>query len=253
MSPPDLNPRVACLGLFRSNRQIRNHDAEALEKSDSQPGIGFGLTCTCIGVTEDHQKGHLHFHITINRHIPGYALQQFANLPEIFAARLLYHFDCTHQISESFQKEILPLNCTKQQCPIPDVGRVSKGRAQCATEESLQEPKKLVEFPKVGHNVPLKKVCKNPEKHVLKKDRPPHKDMSSGDMGGNSNHAALHAGYCILLVLFRMQGGIRSGGGDSIVHTRSFGSSLPMLGKLFGTITVRLSAWLAYGYTERSK
>ena len=43
----------------------------------------FGHVLSLIGVTEDHQKGHLHWHLTVNAGLSSYALQRFANLPEL--------------------------------------------------------------------------------------------------------------------------------------------------------------------------
>ena len=44
--------------------------------------MGYSLGGT-IGVTEDHHKGHLHFHITVNAGISAHALQRFACLPDL--------------------------------------------------------------------------------------------------------------------------------------------------------------------------
>jgi len=41
----------------------------------------FGHCLTLIGVTEDHAKGHLHWHLMVNAGINSYALQRFANIP----------------------------------------------------------------------------------------------------------------------------------------------------------------------------
>ena len=43
--------------------------------------LGFALAF--IGVTEDHAKGHLHWHLTVNAGLTAYALQRFANLKEL--------------------------------------------------------------------------------------------------------------------------------------------------------------------------
>jgi len=43
----------------------------------------FGHALSLIEVTKDHQKGHLHWHLTLNAGLSSYALQRFANLPEL--------------------------------------------------------------------------------------------------------------------------------------------------------------------------
>ena len=45
----------------------------------------FGHCLAYIGVTEDHKKGTLHFHILIFGGIPSYAMQRFASMPDICA------------------------------------------------------------------------------------------------------------------------------------------------------------------------
>ena len=45
----------------------------------------FGHCLAYIGITEDHKKGTLHFHILIFGGIPSYAMQRFASMPDICA------------------------------------------------------------------------------------------------------------------------------------------------------------------------
>ena len=43
----------------------------------------FGHVLSLLGVTEDHAKGHLHWHLTVNSGISSFALQRFANLEKV--------------------------------------------------------------------------------------------------------------------------------------------------------------------------
>ena len=45
----------------------------------------FGHALTLIGVTEDHQRGHLHWHFTVNAGLTGDLLQKFSKMPEVCA------------------------------------------------------------------------------------------------------------------------------------------------------------------------
>ena len=60
-----------------SSKQKTTHCGES-----SRKGV-FGHAFNFIGVTEDHKRGHLHWHLTLNAGVPASALQQFANLPEL--------------------------------------------------------------------------------------------------------------------------------------------------------------------------
>ena len=43
----------------------------------------FGYPLSLVGVTEDHSRGHLHWHFAINSGVPVQVLQRFANLKPI--------------------------------------------------------------------------------------------------------------------------------------------------------------------------
>jgi hypothetical protein len=67
-------------------------------KESIEKGL-FGVALSFLGVTEAHKRGHLHFHFTVNAGISAYAMQQFANLPEL-------HAKMTDTLNRVFKSEL---------------------------------------------------------------------------------------------------------------------------------------------------
>lgn len=57
------------------------HRSTYYKESQKKGFLGHALTL--LGVTEDHQRGHLHWHFTINAGLSGHALSRFANIPKV--------------------------------------------------------------------------------------------------------------------------------------------------------------------------
>ena len=74
------------IGLPLENAEYYSKtDGEATRKTRyyrHRKGI-FGYALSALGVTEDHQRGHLHWHLTINAGIPAFVLQRYANLEHV--------------------------------------------------------------------------------------------------------------------------------------------------------------------------
>ena len=64
----------------------------------------FGHPLSLVGVTEDHHRGHLHWHLAINAGIPVQVLQKFANIPKLcdkISEVLDQTFSCNVEIQDA--------------------------------------------------------------------------------------------------------------------------------------------------------
>ena len=68
-------------GYYRKSSGASSRRSRYYSESKEKGILGHSLAL--IGVTEDHKRGHLHWHFTINGGISAYAMERFANLPEL--------------------------------------------------------------------------------------------------------------------------------------------------------------------------
>ena len=67
---------------FRASEEGKSERRSKYYKEEALKGV-LGHALTLIGVTEDHQRGHLHWHFILNAGISSYALERFSNISEI--------------------------------------------------------------------------------------------------------------------------------------------------------------------------